>query len=338
MNDDLSQLAFASVEALLVCAATLFLLLRTGLAERVLDRPNSRSLHKQPIPRVGGLAILVAVTVTAATVGEFEARSYLLFPLLAISLVDDMCGLSIAPRFAIHFSVATWAVVSFWPLSDGGLFWAAVIGVFAVFCVVWSTNLYNFMDGSDGLAGGMTVFGFLFLALGAYRGGEAGLAAYCLSFAAASVAFLCVNFHPARIFMGDSGSAPIGFAAAAVAIEGVAKGLWSLWYPVLVFAPFVFDATATLLRRMMRRERFWQAHREHYYQRLIRMGWGHRRTALTYYSLMLLSGLAAYMALPLAMPWPFFVVLIALLISVGLMIAVDRLWLASQCAKEGKSS
>lgn len=338
MIDGLSQVAFASAEALLVCAGTLFLLLRTGLAQRVLDRPNSRSLHKQPIPRVGGLAILVAVIVTAATAGEFEARSYLLLPVLAVSLVDDMRGLSIAPRFAIHFSVAIWAVAAFWPLSDGGLLWAAVIGVLAVFGVVWSTNLYNFMDGSDGLAGGMTVFGFLFLALGAYRGGETGLAAYCLSFAAASVAFLCVNFHPARIFMGDSGSAPIGFAAAAVAVEGVAKGLWALWYPVLVFAPFVFDATVTLLRRMLRRERFWQAHRDHYYQRLIRMGWGHRRTALTYYGLMLISGLAAYKALPLAMPGPLFVVVIALLVSAGLMIVVDRWWSASERAKEGKSS
>jgi UDP-N-acetylmuramyl pentapeptide phosphotransferase/UDP-N-acetylglucosamine-1-phosphate transferase len=325
MNSPLKFTLLAAALSFFVCAALLLLLLRSGLAERVLDRPNARSLHVRPIPRVGGLAILLAIFVSAASLGNLDTRLILLLPLVAVSLVDDVRGLSIAPRIATHLAVAAVAVMGFWPQLGDAPWWLWLAGGAAI---VWSTNLYNFMDGSDGLAGGMTVFGFSFLALAAFQGGDTGLAAYCLSLAAAALAFLFFNFHPASIFMGDSGAAPIGFAAALAGLEGGIKGIWPFWYPVLVFSPFVLDASATLLRRLLRGERFWQAHREHYYQRLIRLGWGHRRTALAYYALMLAAGLAAYSARPLAMPWPLLVLLAALGLAARLMFAVDRAWSA----------
>jgi UDP-N-acetylmuramyl pentapeptide phosphotransferase/UDP-N-acetylglucosamine-1-phosphate transferase len=323
MTDVLKLTLFAAAISFLACGALLLLLLRTGLAERVLDRPNARSLHAHPIPRVGGLAILLAIFISATSLGNFGVRFILLLPLVAVSLLDDVRGLSIAPRIATHLVVAVVAVASFWPLLGDVPLWAWLAGSAAL---VWSTNLYNFMDGSDGLAGGMTVFGFFFLALAAMQGGDSDLAAYCLSFAAAALAFLVFNFYPARIFMGDAGAAPIGFAAAFAGIEGSVKDLWPWWYPVLVFSPFVLDASITLLRRLLRGERFWQAHREHYYQRLIRLGWGHRRTALAYYILMLIAGLTAYSARSMVMPWPPLALLAALGLAVGLMLAVDRAW------------
>jgi UDP-N-acetylmuramyl pentapeptide phosphotransferase/UDP-N-acetylglucosamine-1-phosphate transferase len=94
----------------------------------------------------------------------------------------------------------------------------------------------------------------------------------------AAAVFLKANFHPARIFLGDVGSVPLGFLAGALGALGVYRDLVPVWFPFVVFAPFFVDATVTLLRRMLRGERFWQAHREHYYQRLVQMGWGHRRT------------------------------------------------------------
>jgi UDP-N-acetylmuramyl pentapeptide phosphotransferase/UDP-N-acetylglucosamine-1-phosphate transferase len=97
--------------------------------------------------------------------------------------------------------------------------------------------------------------------------------------------------------MGDAGSVPLGFLAAALGLSGWERGLWSPWVPLLVFSPFLADATATLARRVLSGKRFWQAHHDHYYQRLIRMGWSHRRTALGAYALML--G-AAVIALALA--------------------------------------
>jgi UDP-N-acetylmuramyl pentapeptide phosphotransferase/UDP-N-acetylglucosamine-1-phosphate transferase len=112
---------------------------------------------------------------------------------------------------------------------------------------------------------------------------------------AAAFAFLLFNFHPARLFMGDAGSVPLGFLAGALGVIGWRDGVWPLWFPVLVFAPFVGDATLTLLRRLLRRERIWQAHKDHYYQRLVRMEFGHRGTAWIEYGAM--AGCAA-LALP----------------------------------------
>jgi UDP-N-acetylmuramyl pentapeptide phosphotransferase/UDP-N-acetylglucosamine-1-phosphate transferase len=109
--------------------------------------------------------------------------------------------------------------------------------------------------------------------------------------AAAAAGFLVFNFPPARLFMGDAGSVPLGFLAGALGVVGWSRGFWPIWFPLLVFAPFVCDATLTLLRRALRRERVWQAHRDHYYQRLVRMGFGHKGTAVIEYAAM--AGCAA---------------------------------------------
>jgi UDP-N-acetylmuramyl pentapeptide phosphotransferase/UDP-N-acetylglucosamine-1-phosphate transferase len=122
------------------------------------------------------------------------------------------------------------------------------------------------------------------------------LAELCVVLAAAAAAFLVRNFPPARIFMGDVGSVPLGFLAGAIGLVGWNDGLWPLWFPVLVFAPFVCDATLTLLKRLARGERVWQAHRDHYYQRLVRMGFGHRGAALIEYTAMLGCAVAALVA------------------------------------------
>jgi UDP-N-acetylmuramyl pentapeptide phosphotransferase/UDP-N-acetylglucosamine-1-phosphate transferase len=158
-----------------------------------------------------------------------------------------------------------------------------------VLAIVWMANLYNFMDGADGLAGGMSVIGF-----GAYvvaiatlpqAAGSLGLLAATLTGAAAG--FLAFNFPPAKVFMGDAGSIPLGFLAIALGIQGNMQGLWPWWFAILVFSPFIVDATATLLRRTLQGQKPWIAHRDNYYQRLILAGWSHRKTALAYYTLML---------------------------------------------------
>jgi UDP-N-acetylmuramyl pentapeptide phosphotransferase/UDP-N-acetylglucosamine-1-phosphate transferase len=159
--------------------------------------------------------------------------------------------------------------------------------------VVWMTNLYNFMDGADGVAGGMALIGFGAYAVAAELAGAPALAAACAAIAAASAAFLLLNFHPARIFMGDVGSIPLGFLAAALGLVGWRNDLWPLWFPLLVFGPFVGDATLTLLRRLARRERIWLAHRSHYYQRMVLMGMSHRRAAVLGYLAMALCAAAA---------------------------------------------
>jgi len=277
----LTGLAAPAAAAFLIGAALAALLSRV-LVSAGLDQPNDRSLHTRPVPRTGGLAILAGLAAGLALADWLPSTAILgaLALLAAISFLDDLRGLPVAVRLACHFAAAAAAALS---MPGSGV--ATIVGLTLV--IVWAINAYNFMDGSDGMAGGMAVSGFAAYGWIAAAAGDAGFAAASLSVAAAAAAFLLFNFHPARIFMGDVGSVPLGFLAAAFGLGGWERGLWSPWLPLLVFSPFLADATVTLVRRVLSGERFWQAHHDHYYQRLVRMGWGHRRTALVAYALML---------------------------------------------------
>jgi UDP-GlcNAc:undecaprenyl-phosphate/decaprenyl-phosphate GlcNAc-1-phosphate transferase len=240
------------------------------------------------VPRIGGLAMAAGLAPAAALIGDFPAWLVIALALAVVSLIDDLRSLPVSVRLASHLGAAIVMLVSLpvaiaWPLAS-----LLAVGT------AWMTNLYNFMDGADGLAGGMTLIGFAAYGAAAWAGGEYGLALLLLCIAAAALAFLTFNFPPARVFMGDAGSIPLGFAAAAVGILGWrVYALWPWWFPALVFSPFAVDATVTLLRRAVRRQPVWRAHRDHYYQRLVRMGWSHRRTALAEYALMLACAAAA---------------------------------------------
>jgi len=282
--------AAAPVVAALISGGLIELMLRSRIGVP-LDHPNERSLHTQPIPRAGGAAIMAGVLAAFVLLPAPAALAIPALALALVSLLDDWRGLPIGLRFLAHAAAAA-AFVWF---ALGGLPWwlQAALAI----SVMWMTNLYNFMDGSDGLAGGMAVSGFGFLGLAAYLANDMTLALAAFCIAAAALAFLLYNFHPARIFMGDAGSIPLGFMAAALGLLGWHRGLWPLWCPALVFAPFIADASATLARRMLRGEPVCKAHRSHYYQRLVQMGWGHRKTALAEYALMLACGTASLLAL-----------------------------------------
>lgn len=256
-----------------------------------LDHPNERSLHVTPIPRTGGVGVMAGVLATGIAAalacglgGAVLAALGGALALAALGLVDDRRSLPARVRFAAQ-AVAAGGFLAVLAPSTG----TAVTVLFLV-GLVWMANLYNFMDGSDGLAGGMALIGFACLGLAANLAGHAGLALVCAGIAAAAAGFLCFNFHPARIFMGDVGSVPLGFLAGALGLVGQRAGAWPLWFPLLVFSPFVADATVTLLRRALAGEKVWQAHRNHFYQRVVRMGVGHRRTALAAYGLMAATG------------------------------------------------
>ena len=285
--------------AMLVPAALAFalallgltLLLSSPVRNLALDRPNERSLHEVPVPRTGGLAIMAGAAGALAFLdGREQALLLLALALAALSFGDDLFGLAPILRFAAHVAAAAAALFVFPPeVGAAGL-------VLLLLGIAWFTNLYNFMDGSDGLAGGMAVVGFGTYAIAGSVAGPAWLPLVCASVASAAAAFLLFNFHPAKIFMGDAGSVPLGFLAGALGIAGWQAGSWPLWFPVLVFSPFAVDATFTLSKRLWKREKVWQAHREHYYQRLVRMGFGHRRTALAEFALMAACSAAALLA------------------------------------------
>jgi UDP-N-acetylmuramyl pentapeptide phosphotransferase/UDP-N-acetylglucosamine-1-phosphate transferase len=247
--------------------AVLSLLLR--YADRLpLDRPNERSLHVRAVPRGAGLAIWAG---WLAVVVWIPAGKLWLAPLLAvigISLWDDWRRVHIALRLAVHAAAAAAWV---WLAAP------SVQPVLAVIAIVWMANLYNFMDGSDGLAGTMTIAGFAAYAAAAFYAG-ADEAPLFLALAAATAPFLLRNAPPARVFLGDVGAVPLGFLAAVFGLSGTSEGWWPIWFPLLAFLPFIADASVTLLYRLLRGARIWEAHREHFYQRLVQLGWGHART------------------------------------------------------------
>ena len=262
----------------------LTLLLTLNKNGMIQDIPNERSLHTEPIPRVGGIAIMAGILSGWILLFHFW-EWWIVLPVLGLfmlSLVDDVRNLSAKIRLLGHFVAAVIVV------TGAGIQWLWLLPV--LLFIVWMTNLFNFMDGSDGLAAGMALFGFSFYGVAGLMHGNEAFAMMNFTIGAAALGFLYHNFYPARVFMGDAGSIPLGFLAAAFGVWGWQQGYWPFWFPVLVFSPFVIDASATLLKRTRRREKLTEAHRDHYYQRLIRMGWGHRNTAVAEYMLMLAAG------------------------------------------------
>jgi UDP-N-acetylmuramyl pentapeptide phosphotransferase/UDP-N-acetylglucosamine-1-phosphate transferase len=247
---------------------------------RILDVPNERSLHSVPTPRGGGWAILVAFALGSACLGSSPDRVLVHLPLiggtlalLAVSWRDDRRPVGPLPRLAaqviavaVGMSTLRGQVFQGWlpPSADYGL---------AAFAWVWFINLFNFMDGMDGLAGGeaLAVGGGLFL-MAPEQGQEA------LILAAAVLGFLVWNWAPAKLFLGDVGSIPLGYLLGAMLLRAAERGFWvaSLLLPLY----FLADATLTLLRRLVRREKVWRAHREHFYQRAVQSGRSHGRVAL----------------------------------------------------------
>ena len=264
----------------------LAILIRTW-SDRILDHPNERSLHQRPVPRMGGIGVAAGIAASVPFVSQVEWWPLWLAAvmLVGISFLDDIIGLPIIGRLLVHFVAAGGAAAGLL-LNHTGVGWVLL----AIVAIVWMTNLYNFMDGMDGLAGGMALFGFGFYALAGALSGHLPFAVTNAAIAATAGAFLVFNFHPARMFMGDAGSTLFGFLAACFGLVGWQLGIWTLWFPGLVFSPFIVDATVTLARRLLRGEKIWRPHREHYYQRLVLSGWGHRRTALAEYGVMVLCG------------------------------------------------
>ncbi|MEI7456655.1 MAG: glycosyltransferase family 4 protein [Nitrosomonadales bacterium] len=296
------------------------------------DIPNERSLHETPVPRTGGIALMAGMLAGWVLLFKFW-QWWIVLPMLGLfvlSLVDDVRGLPPKTRLIGHFIAAL--IV----LAGSGISWIWMLPV--LLYIVWMTNLYNFMDGSDGLAGGMALFGFSFYGVAGLMGGNEAFAMMNFSIGAAALGFVYHNFHPARVFLGDSGSIPLGFLAAAFGVWGWHLGYWPAWFPILVFSPFTVDASLTLLKRMRNKEALSEAHRSHYYQRLVQMGWGHRNTAIAEYFLMIAAGVSALFAMSLDAKGQGNLLAWWGVIYLGLSMWIDRRWRKYQEEKDSDAA
>jgi UDP-N-acetylmuramyl pentapeptide phosphotransferase/UDP-N-acetylglucosamine-1-phosphate transferase len=317
--DDFRLALIAPLAAGIASLALLPLLIRSRMLPQ--DLPNQRSLHAAPVPRSGGMAIVLPALVAGWLLAPDLRLALGCAAVLALlSFADDLRPIPPAARLIAHVAAAAVLVLT----EFGELPFA--LSLTAILALVWMTNLYNFMDGSDGLAGGMAVAGFGCYAVIAAIAGNTEFAMACASIAACSLAFLTFNFPPARIFMGDMGSVPLGFLAAALGAYGWNQALWSAFLPMLVFSPFIVDASLTLARRLARGEKVWLPHRGHYYQRLVRMGAGHRNTALAEYALMAAAAGTAITMVQLSTAMQFGLLLTWCVVYAALAVTIDRRW------------
>ncbi|MBN1910100.1 MAG: glycosyltransferase family 4 protein [Pirellulales bacterium] len=316
---------------------------RLARQRRFFDVPNHRSQHTRPTPTGGGLAIVLVcavgvawVGVTSAEVSHLALGVYGLAALIVagVSGLDDLRPLSYKIRLAVHVLVAVVLIAgcagldvfsSTWlGMSDfGGLGW--VVPLVALFWIVGLTNAYNFMDGLDGMAGAQgVVAGTGWILLG-WISGQTSIGLIGGLLAAASLGFLIENWPPARIFMGDVGSAFLGFSFAALPVIAAQADPRLLLSGVLLVWPFVFDTGQTFLRRLTHGENVFEAHRTHLYQRLVRAGVSPTRVTLLYAGLSLAGVLlaAVYVAVESTMTGWWIVGLTGVM-AVGLWILVER--------------
>ena len=307
MSSGISVITAGVVSVLLAWAAV-------GLMRHVaprlgfIDVPNQRSSHKRPTPRAGGLGFVIvspAVTIAVSAWAGIPMPRGLPLLILGgavvalVGLIDDKRGLPVLARFIAYFVAASILLAGLGPIDtiewpDGPSVQIGWLGIpLTLLWIVGLTNAYNFMDGIDGIAGTQAVVAATTMALMALVRGEPGQAAYMLPLAGGVGGFLLHNWPPARIFMGDVGSAFLGYAFAGFAVLSNSNGSaivpFSAW--VILLSPFLFDTGLTLVRRIARGERWYEAHREHLYQRLVRAGWSHRAVTVLYLVL------AVYMAL-----------------------------------------
>lgn len=255
------------------------LLRRYALARRMIDIPNARSSHTIPTPRGGGVAIVISFLVALLVLASVGKLS---FP-VTYALVGSGCGVAvlgflddhghIAARWRLlgHFSASIWAL--FWlgglpPITFlGNTFNLVWIGhIFAAFYLVWMLNLYNFMDGIDGIASVEALCACLGACLIYWKLDFESLLWPPLLLSMAVIGFLCWNFPPAKIFMGDAGSGFLGFTLAGLSLQAAWNDSRLLWVWLILLGVFIVDATFTLVRRLLRGDRVYEAHRSHGYQ------------------------------------------------------------------------
>ncbi len=325
-----------------VSAAGVWYSIRLAHRVGVVDVPNERSSHAVPTPRMGGVPMVgAAVAVFGCwfflAAGEALSirglPSVFLFALVmsVIGFWDDFSGLSPLFRFLVQFVAAVsllWSFAARIPevALAGAVLPKAVLILAGATWSVWILNLYNFMDGIDGIAGGEAALAssFFFLVFAWY--GETGWAAANLFIAAASMGFLVHNWPPARVFMGDAGSAFLG------AFYGMQSVVAALSTPVpflvlvLPFANFILDTTFTLLRRVVRGEKWYEAHRSHFYQRMTDLGMSHAKVTGLEMASVAVSCLAAVFVLASSFVWKIVAVAVVLggFVSAGVLVSLKE--------------
>lgn len=283
----------APVGSFLLAVILTGIIRQVSLQRQILDIPLQRSAHTVPTPTGGGLAIVVPVLLICSfhfvsgelSLNEFLALLGAVFIAL-VGLLDDIHELRVWMRISLQFLAAIWAVywlgkvpaidIAGWQLASPML-----LNILAVFALVWLLNLYNFMDGIDGIAGSELLFVNVVSLLFVINTEAGALPVIALPLAAAAAGFLCWNWPPAKIFMGDAGSGFSGFMLGLLALLSMQAGVMTVWTWLILLGVFVIDATVTLIRRIMSGQRWYEGHSSHAYQHAARTYKSHGKVTIT---------------------------------------------------------
>lgn len=269
------------------------------LAFRVdaLDQPNPRKIHRQPMPRLGGLAIYVAFVVVVFLSQSFDIRLLGLLLggtiIVITGIIDDIRGLSAWVKLIIQIVAALVLFfvgirVDFLTNPFNGL---VMLGGFAapitIFWIVGITNALNLIDGLDGLATGTAAIASTTLGIIALMEGNMMIATLDFAISGASLGFLRYNFYPAKIFLGDTGSLFLGFNLAALSVLGLTKSatIISLIIPIVILGIPIMDTSFATLRRYLKHKPIFQPDKEHFHHRFLQKGWSQRKTVLVIYGI-----------------------------------------------------
>ena len=333
---ELLLLLGACITAFIFSFASTPIVERLAFKWKAIDIPkDGRRMHKRPIPRLGGLAIIFGFIVSVMCFGIMTKQSIAIlvgaFIIAVMGIVDDIKALDAKPKFLIQIIAALIVVVlgdlKIQVFTNPNIFseasylvipnWVSVI--ISIIWIVFITNAVNFIDGLDGLAAGVSAIMSVSLAFIATRLGEYSVAVIGAALMGACFGFLPYNFNPAKIFMGDTGSTFLGFILACVTIQGVFKSyaIISFAVPVLILGLPLFDAIFAMVRRILKGQSPMQADRGHLHHRLIDMGFSQKQTVFILY---IISGILGISAIVLAESGTLRAVMILLCVLVLLLV------------------
>jgi Fuc2NAc and GlcNAc transferase len=284
---------------LILCAVGYLLtkaLIHYAHKKQLLDVANHRSSHTQATPRIGGLSFVFLIsliifcgacfsTTFSATTKTTSALFFILLPIMVVALtglVDDIKGLSRSTRFIVYFICSIVALGNLPILFEQAYWLTAIEGLLLCVSLSWLINLFNFMDGIDGIAASESLFVLCSLAFFFYQGNQLNPCYLLMLCIAPIVGFLILNWQPAKIFMGDIGSTFLGCLLGCMCLYAINAKVLTIYSAVILLGCFIVDASWTLTYRLLSGQKWYQAHRSHHYQILSRKISSHQQTTLLY--------------------------------------------------------
>lgn len=319
------KLLFAFIISMVTAVAVTPLVIKFAHKIGAVDKPSKRKVHQRVMPRLGGLAIFIAVTVGYFVAGLYEAKITGIIVgaliIIVLGIIDDKYEISAKVKLAGQILAACAVMGSGLTIEVLNIPFIGVfhLGIFSyvvtLFWILAITNAINLIDGLDGLSAGISSIVFASIAFLAFSADKMLILSLSLILLGSTLGFLFHNFHPAKIFMGDTGSMFLGYSIAILSLLGLYKSvtLFSFVVPIMILGVPIFDTSFAIIRRLVNRKPISEADKSHLHHRLLALGLSHRDTVLVIYGFGLIFSISAITFETLTLRWAIFIVLFILI-------------------------